>query len=78
MQTDAAAEDDDDLLANRLDFRQAVRREENGPISPQLADDPAMLPACARAVLAGGERTTEYWQWLIERWDAVQESEVAS
>src|SRR5207302_1297723 len=38
VQTDAAPEDDDYLLANRLDLRQAVRREENGPIAPQLAD----------------------------------------
>ena len=49
----------------------------------QLADDPAMLPACARAAVAGGPKSTEYWQWLIERWEAVQagkadRSEVAS
>jgi len=41
----------------------------------QLADDPAMLPACARSVVAGGPKSTEYWQWLIERWEAVQQSE---
>jgi hypothetical protein len=39
----------------------------------QLADDPAMLPACARSALAGGPKSTAYWQWLIERWEAVQQ-----
>jgi hypothetical protein len=39
----------------------------------QLADDPAMLPTCARSVVAGGPKSTAYWQWLIERWEAVQQ-----
>jgi hypothetical protein len=43
----------------------------------QLADDPAMLPACARAAVAGGPKSTEYWQWLIERWEAVQAGKAA-
>ena len=43
----------------------------------QLADDPAMLPACARSALGGGPKSTEYWQWLIERWEAVQEGKAA-
>ena len=41
----------------------------------QLADDPAMLPACARSVLGGGQKSAEYWQWLLERWEAVQQAE---
>lgn len=66
---------------NRRRKRQRYREEAGHAAGEfearQLADDPAMLPACARAALSGGPKSGAYWQWLLERWTAVQQSEPA-
>jgi len=58
----------------RQRYREAAGHAADEFEREQLADDSAMLPACARSVVAGGPKSTAYWQWLVERWEAVQQS----
>jgi hypothetical protein len=51
----------------RAQFRELAGRDATTFEARLLAGDRAAMPACAQAVVDGGERSAEFWVWLSEQ-----------